>query len=135
MDSSQAQNSPPRGVGETLGAFFQGVAATPAKVIKVLPSSEPSPMDFAIATPAQEPGMSAATLPGMLQALQEKLEAVNGIIAMLQAELGEVRAKIEAEKEKVELAVKIATLEAKKWAQAMNGALLVELQQLLDYVA
>ena len=104
MDSSQAPTSPPRGVGEALGAFIQGVAATPEKVKKVSPSSEPSPMDFAIATPMQEPWGSANMPPGTLQALQGKLAAAEVLIAKLQAELGAAKTKFEAENEKNELA-------------------------------
>ena len=80
-------------------------------------------MDFAIATPMQEPGASATMPPGTLQALQEKLAAAKAFIAKLQAELGAAKAKVKAEKAKTELAVKIASLEAKHEAAAEIGAL------------
>ena len=124
MASSQSQATPPRGVGEALGAFLHAVA-TLEKIMTAEPDSEPSPMNFGIATPMQEPGGSANVPPGTLQ---ELLAAAEVVIATLQAELS-------AAKEKNELAVKIALLEAKHEAAAEIVALHVERQQLIKYIA
>ena len=82
-------------------------------------------MNFGIATPMKEPAGSAKVSPGTLQ---EKLAAAMALIAKFQAELS-------AAKEKNELAVKIALLEAKHEAAAEIGALHVERQRLIEYIA